>query len=83
VKALCLILLLALSMPACSRFSKSARQQRAYSNYVRKSSVMRTRQQSRFLKSSAPRLPRTEPGPVTETSTQGGPQSVSQGQGDQ
>jgi hypothetical protein len=83
VKLFCLVLVLALTLPACSRFSESARGQRAYEKYVRKSSVIRTRQQSRFLRGRAPQMPRTEAGPATETTTQESPQSVPKEQGDQ
>lgn len=83
MKSLCLILFLAMSLPACSRFSDSARRQRSYEKYVRKSMVIRTRQQSRFSRSRAPQMPLTEAAPVTETTTQENPQSIPREQGDQ
>jgi hypothetical protein len=79
----CLILVLALSLPACARFSKSARQQRAYEKYVRKSMATRTRQQSQFFHSRAAKMPPSEPGPVIETSTQENLQAYPREQPDQ
>ena len=72
-----LLLALLLPLTGCSSFSKSARQQRAYEKYVRKSSLARTKQQSRFLSSRKPRIPKQpEPSdPVESTST--GPESMS------
>ena len=51
MKSLCLILILALcSTPACSRFSSSARNERAYAKYLRKSSSAHQKRQARFRK---------------------------------
>ena len=83
MKPLCLILVLALSLPACARFSKSERQQRAYQKYVRKSMATRTRQQSQFFRSHAPKVPPSEAGPVTETMAQENPQAFPREQPDQ
>ena len=48
MKSKFVILLLLSSLTSCSYLTKSGRQQRAYQNYVRKSSATRTRQQSKF-----------------------------------
>jgi hypothetical protein len=64
-KSLCLVLLLGLSMPGCSMFDKNARQQRAYSKYVKKSkAAARERQRSQIIRQRAqiPSL-RTPPPP--------------------
>lgn len=45
---------LALSLPACS---KASRQERAYAKYVRKSSIVRQKQQSHFRQKNEPRIP--------------------------
>ena len=70
MKSLCLVLLLALSAPGCSMFSKSSREARAYSKYVKKQSAVRDRQRSRIIRQRAemPSL-RTQPtpGPVQES----------------
>ena len=72
------LLLVALLVPltGCSTFSKSARQQRADEKYIRKSSVARVKQQSRF-RSDKPRMPtQLEPSEPVET-TSGGPEAMS------
>lgn len=60
----------------CSSFSESGRRQRAYEKYVRKSSITRVKQQSRF-RSGKPQMP-TQPlepsAPIESTET--GPQAV-------
>jgi len=83
VKPLWLILVLALSLPACSRFSKGARQQRAYAKYVQTSRAMRTRQQSRMARNRAAQMMPAEVGPMIESTTNDGPQAVPREQGDQ
>jgi hypothetical protein len=83
VKSFCLILVLALSLPACSRFSETARRQRAYEKYVHKSMGNRARQQAKFTQSRAPQMPLSDAGPVTETTTEEGPQAVPREQAEQ
>jgi hypothetical protein len=67
IKWLSLVLLLGLSMPGCSMFTKSGRQERAYSKYVRKMSANRDKQRSQEIKQRAemPKL-RPTPGPTEE-----------------
>jgi PBP1b-binding outer membrane lipoprotein LpoB len=62
MKSLCLVLLLALITPGCSRFSKSGRQERAYSKYVRKMSANRDKQQLREIRQRA-EMPKLRPTP--------------------
>ena len=50
MKSLCLVLLLALSMPACSMLTKSGRQERAYSKYITKMSSSRDKQRAREMR---------------------------------
>ena len=77
LKSIGLIILLALCLPACSHFSKSARQQRAYEKYVHKSMKMRSKQKAKIAKHQA-EIPYNESGPVrTEmTTVDEGPQAV-------
>ena len=78
MKTLCLALAAVIALTGCS-FSKSARQQRAYEKYIRKSSVARAKQQSRFRpsKSNVPTMPsQMEPSEPVE-SVQTGPESMS------
>ena len=78
MKSLCLILFLAISAtPACSHFSSSARQQRAYAKYVRKSGIVREKRQKQFRQEKAkipPAMAPSEPQVTTETSE--GPQAA-------
>ena len=63
IKALCLVLLLALSMPSCSRFSKSSRDQHAYAKYIKKSKAAREKERERVVKqrNTIPLAERTSP----------------------
>lgn len=71
MKALCLILILAVSATTgCSHFSSASRQERAYAKYVKKSKIEREKRQAAFIKEKA-KIP--EPG--TETSE---PQEIAQ-----
>lgn len=49
MKSLCLVLLLGLSLPGCSMFSKSGRQERAYNKYLKHVKSGRERQRSRVI----------------------------------
>jgi PBP1b-binding outer membrane lipoprotein LpoB len=62
IKSLGLVLLLALLTPGCSRFSKSGRQERAYSKYVRKMSANRDKQRLQEIKQRA-EMPKLRPTP--------------------
>jgi hypothetical protein len=72
VKSLCLILLLAIgATPGCSHFSSSARQQRAYAKYVKKSAIVREKRQKQFRQEKAkipPAPAQSEPQVTMETS---------------
>ena len=63
-----LLLVLALSVPGCSMFSKSSKQERSYSKYVSKMSKQREHQRSHIIQQRAemPTL-RPTPGPVKES----------------
>jgi hypothetical protein len=72
---------LLLPLTGCSSFSKTARQQRAYEKYVRKSSIAHAKQQSHF-RSAKPKIPKhsEESEPVETTSV--GPETVSNNSGE-
>ena len=79
-KSLYLILFLAISViPACSRFSASARRERAYAKYIHKSKAAQERRQAQFRKEKA-RIPKpgeTESSELQEmTQASEGPQAV-------
>jgi hypothetical protein len=82
MKPLYLILVLALSFPACST-SESARRERAYKKCIRQSMTIRMPKQSRFSRSRAPQTLPTVAVPTTEISTQADPQAVPSEQTDQ
>jgi hypothetical protein len=85
VKSLSLILFLAIgAMPGCSHFSSSARDQRAYAKYVRKSATVREKQQKHFLqeKSEIPPEPAPSDWQVTAETVEA-PQAVSSDSGNQ
>jgi hypothetical protein len=78
MKSLCLILFLAISaMPSCSHFSSSARQQRAYAKYVRKSAIVHEKRQKQFRQDKGRIPPATTPSePQVTMETSEGPQAV-------
>ena len=79
MKALVTVLILALVLTGCS-FSKQTRQQRRYEKYIRKSSVTRQKQRTKFFRSGRPQMPMTpKPSEPTETA-QSGPEAVSTGE---
>lgn len=83
MKTLSLILIAALTFPACSHFSKTARQQRAYEKYVRTSMAKQAKQRTKIAKTRAAEMPLSEVSPWTETTSAEGPMSISSGQSDQ
>lgn len=79
MKAISLFLLLAVASTSCSNFTAQGRRERAYSKYVRKTSVARYKQRSRFFNGKM-RMPLTPP-PSSEPvqSVESGPQAASSG----
>ena len=67
------LLIAAMLLPSCSMFTQSARQQRAYERYVRKSSLARVKQQKR-IRPKKTIIPVTEPSEPIDSS---GPEAVS------
>jgi hypothetical protein len=70
-----LLVALLFSGAGCSSFSKSARQQRAYQKYVRKSSVTRNRQQMKF-RTTKPVIPRAPEASEPIESVETGPEAM-------
>lgn len=79
-KSISCLLLLTLALSGCSSFSKSARQQRAYAKYVRKSSMGRVAQHKKWF-SGKPQLPPLQPVSDPIVTSESGPQSVTAGEG--
>lgn len=76
-KRITLILLAALLLPSCANFSKTARDQRAYDRYVKKSAGIQYKQRRKMKTQTAPRVP-SAPAPSPERVTaeaSDGPQS--------
>ena len=71
-KSLTFLLLLALMLPACARFSAEQRQQRAYAKYVRKSSAMRHEQRTKVQRSQQ-EIPEAETRTEINTATEQAP----------
>ena len=69
MKSFCLILVVALSLPACARFSESARRQRAYEKYVHKSMKMRNRRMTHVPHKRTPEVPPLDMGRWQATTT--------------
>ena len=69
MKLLSLVLLLGLSMPACSMLTKSGRQERAYTKYVRKMSSSRDKQRSKIIQQRA-EVPTLRSSPPPEENVQ-------------
>ncbi len=69
MKSLCLVLLLALSMPSCSRFSKSGRTERAYSKYIKQSKAAREKENQRVVKQRN-KIPKRDTPPPLERNFQ-------------
>lgn len=74
MKSRFVILLLLCSLTSCSYLTKSGRQERAYRSYVRKSSVVRAKQQKKF-KFRTPEMAIRQDAPNMTTES-GSPQSV-------
>jgi len=69
MKSFSLILLVVLSLPACTRFSQASRQQRAYEKYVHKSMKMRSRQMAHIPHNRTPEVPPLDTGSWQATAT--------------
>lgn len=65
-----LLLLSALALPACSRFSGDARRQRAYQKYIRKSTAAHQKQRTKVRRSQQ-EIPEAAPRTDVTTSTEG------------
>jgi hypothetical protein len=69
MKSLCLVLLLGLSMPGCSRFTKSGRMDRAYYKQIKQAKVARERRSKLIQKrAEMPSLRSPPPLPLTPQS---------------
>jgi uncharacterized protein YceK len=58
MRSLCLVLLVALSTPGCSMFSKNARNQRAYQKYINQSLNAREKRHKQILAHQRAEMPK-------------------------
>ena len=75
---LSILLLLVFGLTSCSYLTKTGRQELAYRKYIRKSSVVRARQQKKF-RFRAPQMEIRQDAPVMTTAPES-PQSVTASQ---
>ncbi len=83
-RSLACLLLSSLLFSSCSMLTAQGRQERAYKNYVQKSSKARLKQKKLFASRQKDPMPvmHNEPGePVVTMETGSGPESVSEGGG--
>jgi uncharacterized protein YceK len=76
MKPLCVILLLAMSLSGCSRFSKESRVERAYYKSLAKAKAAREKSQKKMTRQRAEmRTLRDIPPPVQQQTVQSSPQN--------
>ena len=63
MKALCLVILLAIAVPGCSRYSKANRTERAYYKQLNKARVAREKQRNRIQRQRSEMRSLREPPP--------------------
>jgi hypothetical protein len=74
MKALCVVLLLGLSMPGCSMFTKSGRMDRAYYKQLKQVRVAREKQRKRMIQKRA-EMPALRTPPPLEQNVQPQPEN--------
>jgi hypothetical protein len=76
MKVLCVVLLLGLSVPGCSTFSKSARAERAYSRYLKKATAAREKRRKQLIHHQRAEMPslRNTPPPLQQQTVQPTPE---------
>jgi hypothetical protein len=74
MKSLCVVLLLGLSMPGCSMFTKSGRMDRAYYKQVKQVRVAREKQRKRLIQKQT-RLPSADKPPPLEQNVRSQPEN--------
>jgi hypothetical protein len=74
MKSLCVVLLLGLSMPGCSMFTKSGRMDRAYYKQLKQVKAAREKQRQRMIRQRAT-MPSSRTPPPLEQNVQSQPES--------
>jgi hypothetical protein len=77
MKFLCLILLLGLSMPSCSRFTKSGRMDRAYYKQLKQVKTAKEKRRKELIKHQRAEMPslRNSPPPLEQQRVQSTPEN--------
>lgn len=78
MKSLCLVLLLSLSMPGCSRFTKSGRMDRAYYRQLKLVKAAREKQRKRTIQKRAEMPSLRNPPPLEQNVVQPAPSPENQ-----
>jgi hypothetical protein len=75
MKSLCLILLLAVSVPGCSRFTKSGRMDRAYYKQLKQAKIAREKRRKNLIQHQRAEMPslRNSPPPLLQPTYQRAP----------
>jgi hypothetical protein len=67
MKSLCVVLLLAMSLPACSRFTKTGRMDRAYYKQMKQVKVAREKRRKQLIHQQSAKIPSPDaPPPLTQ-----------------
>ena len=66
MKPLCLILLLAFSVPGCSRFTKTGRMDRAYYKQLKQARVAREKHRKKLIRQQTTKVPSPDAPPMLQ-----------------
>ena len=66
MKPLCLVILLALSVPGCSRFTKTGRMDRAYYKQLKQSKVAREKHRKQLIRKQSAKVPAPDAPPLLQ-----------------
>ena len=70
MKPLCLVILLALSVPGCSRFTKTGRMDRAYYKQIKQAKVAREKRRKQLIRQQSAKVPSPDaPPPLMQRQT--------------
>jgi hypothetical protein len=66
MKPLCLVILLALSVPGCSRFTKTGRMDRAYYKQIKQAKVAREKRRKNLIHQQSAKVPAPDAPPLLQ-----------------
>ena len=76
MKPLCLVILLALSVPGCSRFTKAGRMDRAYYKQLKQVKVAREKRRKNLIRQQSAKVPSPDaPPPLMQPKFQAPPEN--------